>query len=92
MDTMNYLIRKPSDETVIHLTSDSAKRLRIFKPKGCYFKDYSMLDLLKDFVQMYDWIVPRFSAVSIVDFINKLKEKDYKAEVYGDDLISLLVE
>lgn len=90
IEKINYIKRKPTGEAVIYLSNVCTKSLKSFAPKGCPFKGYSLLNLLQDLVQMYDWIIPRYAEITIEDFIERAKQKDYKAELYGDEIIYLL--
>ena len=50
-----------------------------------------MLDLLKDWVNMYSWqIVQRNKQISLVDFIKNING-DGKVLLYGQTMIDLLV-
>lgn len=89
MKTENYVMSTYFKNSV-SLTSATVENLKQFKPKGCSFKDYSLLDLLIDFFKMYSW---KFDGtLTIPDFIDMLKaENNAKALLYGDGIIRCLV-
>lgn len=65
-----------------------AEMLENFSPKGCPFKDYTCLDLLKDSFEMYSWRVQE--DMSVVDFIKMLMEYDAHIASYGQDIIAII--
>lgn len=87
-------IKREMDGTIIYsINEDIKKRLSRLVPVGCPFKNYSILDLLVDWITMYDWIVYGRGEISLVDFIEILKKRGYdKALVYGDAIINILKE
>lgn len=62
--------------------------LESFVPKGCPFKDYTCLDLLKDTFEMYSWRVQE--DMSVVDFIKMLMDYDAHMVAYGQDIIGIV--
>lgn len=66
----------------------AAEMLNTFEPKGCPFQNYTLLDLLKDLYEMYSWRIQH--DISVVDFIEMLKEFSNKAQAYGDEMILIL--
>lgn len=65
-----------------------AEMLESFTPKGCPFKDYTCLDLLKDTFEMYSWRVQE--DMSVVDFIKMLMDYDTHMVAYGQDIIGIV--
>lgn len=65
-----------------------AEMLENFSPKGCPFKDYTCLDLLKDTFEMYSWRVQE--DMSVVDFIKMLMDYDAHMVAYGQDIIGIV--
>lgn len=68
----------------------SAKRLKMYVPRGCPFKNYTLFDLLKDWIAMYSWVLDRNKRYSLSDFIRIIRSRDVKANIYGDAIIKLL--
>ena len=88
-EPQNYILTTPYT-TQWKIKSIAAKRLEMYEPKGCPFKNYTCLDLLKDWIGAYSWILDRGQRCSISDFISKIRNKDEKAHVYGEAIIKLL--
>lgn len=87
----NYIIVDFRGNIKVSITQKAMENLKTFKPKGCPFEDYSMLDLLKDWVNMYSWqIVNRNKQIPLVDFIKSING-DGKVLLYGESMINLLV-
>lgn len=70
------------------LSRAAAEMLNTFEPKGCPFSNYTLLDLLKDLYEMYSWRIQQ--DMSVMDFIEMLKEFSDKAQAYGDEMILIL--
>lgn len=70
------------------LSRAAAEMLNTFEPKGCPFQNYTLLDLLKDLYEMYSWRIQQ--DMSVMDFIEMLKEFSNKAQAYGDEMILIL--
>lgn len=87
----NYIIVNYNGDTKVSMTNKSAEVLKQFRSSGCPFSDYSLLDLLEGFVSMYSWILDRGKRIALSDFIEACKQKDIKAEIYGNAIIKLLV-
>lgn len=87
----NYIIVDFRGNTKVSITQKAMENLKTFKPKGCPFEDYSMLDLLKDWVNMYSWqIVNRNKQTPLVDFIESING-DSKVLLYSEAMINLIV-
>lgn len=87
----NFIVIDFRGNTKVSITQKVMENLKTFKPKGCPFEDYSMLDLLKDWVNMYSWqIVNRNKQIPLADFIKSING-DGKVLLYGESMINLLV-
>ena len=85
-------IKREMDGTIIYsINEDIRKKLNRLVPVGCRFKNYSMFDLLVDWITMYDWIIYGMGEISLVDFIEILKKRGYATVLaYGDAIINIL--
>lgn len=73
------------------LCGKPATALNCYKPNGCPFDGYSLLNLVGDLICMYGWKIHRGQSMSLSDFIRLLqRDRIEKAIVYGDDIISLV--
>ena len=87
----NYIVVDFRGGTKVSITQKAMENLRSFRPKDCPFENYSMLDLLKDWVNMYSWqIVQRNKQILLADFIKNING-DGKVLLYGQTMIDLLV-
>lgn len=87
----NYIVVDFRGGTKVSITQKAMRKLKSFRPKGCPFENYSMLDLLKDWVNMYSWqIVQRNKQIPLADFIKSING-DGKVLLYGQTMIDLLV-
>jgi GTP-dependent phosphoenolpyruvate carboxykinase len=86
----NYIIVTHSERTTVSMSQKAADNLQKYKLKGCPFKNYTMLDLLKDWVSMYSWQIERNKKVLLIDFIKEIKT-DGKW-IYKKDMIELIKE
>lgn len=84
----NYITKQANGNIFVSITTQAMENLRAYRPKGCPFKDYTMLDLLKDWINMYSWQITQRN-ISLVDFIKNING-DGKISVYGDSMIELL--
>ena len=88
---MNTISRKISGSLSVTISKQAAERLDSYTPKGCPHSDYTLLDLLRDFIQAYDWKITRGETMSLSDFIRLLQTENYvHAIVYGNDIIQLM--
>lgn len=51
----NYIMVDFNGTTHVSLLTKTKEFLEKVKPKGCPFYDYSMFNLLNDWIQMYSW-------------------------------------
>ena len=87
----NFIIVDFRGSTKVSITQNAMENLKSYRPNGCPFENYSMLDLLKDWVNMYSWqIVQRNKQISLVDFIKNVNGEG-KVLQYGQTMIDLLV-
>ena len=90
---MNTISRKISGSLAVTISKQAAERLDSYKPKGCPHSDYTLLDLLKDFIQAYSWKIDRGHTISLSDFIRQLQAENYAdAVVYGKDMVRISQE
>lgn len=83
----NYIISK-YENTRLFLSRKAAESLEKYAPKGCPFKEYTLLDLVKDLLA-YSWKVT--GKISISDYIRLLQAEGYaKAIMYGNAIIECL--
>ena len=88
---MNTISRKISGGLSVTISKQAAERLDSYIPKGCPHSDYTLLDLLRDFIQAYSWKIERGHTISLSDFIRLLQAENYAhAIVYGNDMIQLM--
>lgn len=90
---MNTISRKISGSLSVTISKQAAERLDSYTPKGCPHPDYTFLDLLRDFIQAYDWKIERGQTISLSDFIQLLQRERYAhAIVYGEDMMRIIEE
>lgn len=83
----NYIkVNRTGDQLI--LMSYTAEKLSRITPEGCPFPNYTLLDLLKDLVQMYSWKISKDTTAA--DFIEMLMQEDAHAVSYGKEIIDLL--
>ena len=90
---MNTISRKISGSLSVTISKQAAERLDSCTPKGCPHSDYTLLDLLRDFIQAYSWKIDRGHTISLSDFIRLLQAENYaQAIVYGEDMMRIIEE
>lgn len=90
---MNTISRKISGSLSVTISQQAAERLNSYTPKRCPHSDYTLLNLLKDFIQAYDWKIERGQTISLMDFIRLLQAENYAhAIVYGDAMMRIIEE
>ena len=88
---MNTITREISGDLKISLSQQAAERLNRYTPKGCPHSDYTLLDLLRDFIQAYSWKIERGHTISLSDFIRQLQAENYAhAVIYGEDMMQII--
>lgn len=55
----NYIMVDFNGTTHVSILTKTKEFLEKVKPKGCPFYDYSMFNLLNDWIQMYSWQMER---------------------------------
>ncbi len=85
----NYVMIDHGDRIRGKIQPDIANILKRFKPRGCPFKDYTMFDLLTDWIQMYSWMLDRNREYSLTEFVNTI-HGDGKVTVYAPAMLELL--
>lgn len=83
----NYIIIDYSDNVYGKVDIKTKKLLESVKPNGCPFYDYSMWDLLSDWIKMYSWQLERNKKIALTDFIRWI-HIDGK-EIYKNVMINL---
>ena len=65
----------------------------MYIPRGCPFKNYTLFDLLEDWINMYSWILDKGQKYSISDFVKQIRSRDDKADIwrYGHKVIGNVV-
>jgi hypothetical protein len=87
----NFIVVDFRGNTKVSITQKAVDNLKKFRPNGCSFENYSMLDLLKDLVNMYSWqMIQRNKQIPLADFIKNING-DGKVLLYGQTMIDLLV-
>ena len=90
---MNTISRKISGSLSVTISKQASERLDSYKPKGCPHSDYTLLDLLRDFIHAYSWKITRGQTISLSDFILLLQTENYAhAIVYGNDMMRIIEE
>ena len=90
---MNTISRKISGSLSVTISKQAAERLDSYTPKGCPHSDYTLLDLLREFIQAYSWKIERGHTISLSDFIQLLQAENYvHAVVYGNDMMRIIEE
>ena len=84
----NYVIVDFNGTTYISISTKTKEVLEKVKPKGCSFCNYSMFNLLSDWIQMYSWQIERNKKISLVEFVKEIRT-DGK-QIYKDSMINIL--
>lgn len=77
----NYIICN-YNKVSLNMEPATVERLKRYSPAGCPFKNYNMLDLLIDLLNMYSWKMDRgrqYSIIQFLDITNDIKAVIYKA-------------
>ena len=87
---MNVIERNHSGCYSMKLNKQVTETLNSYKPKGCPFNEYTLLDLLQDWFKTYNWELSD-KITTIENFIKKLQNNgESKALIYGDDMITII--
>ena len=72
----------------VFMSKQAMENLSQYEPKGCPFKDYTLLDLVKD-LMAFSWKITK--SMSLADYIRLLQAENYiYAVAYGDAIIKCL--
>lgn len=86
----NTLIVSFNGTINVNINEKALEMLKTNIPTGCPFANYSLYDLLIDFLKMYSWKVPKDKQIKISDFVEELSKEYEKAAVYKKDIIACL--
>lgn len=90
-NTMNTITHDINGSVHTSICMETVEKLSQYTPKGYPFDNYTLWDLLRDFIQSYSWKIVRGTAMSVKKFIELLQYEGYShAVAYGDDIISLI--
>lgn len=90
-NTINTITHNINGSMRVSISMATVENLSQYTPKGCPFDDYTLLDLLRDFIQAYSWKITRGTAMSVKAFIELLQYEGYAhAVTYGNDIINLI--
>ena len=73
---MNTISRKINGSLAFTISKQAVERLDSYIPKGCPHSNYTLLDLLRDFIQAYSWKIDRGYTISLSDFIRQLQAEN----------------
>lgn len=90
-NTMNTITHNINGSVHTSISIAIVEKLSRYTPKGCPFENYTLWDLLRNFIQSYSQKITRGTTMSIKAFIKRLQREGYAyAITYGDDIISLI--
>lgn len=89
LESKNYILTT-YDTTQWEIEGAAVNRLKMHIPRSCPFENYTLFDLLKDLIKMYSWVLDKNKKYSLSDFIRLIKDREIKANVYGNTIIKLL--
>lgn len=78
----NYIIVDFNGATHISILTKTKEFLEMAKPRGCPFYDYSMFNLLNDWIQMYSWQMERNKKKSTCRVCKENKNR-WKTDLQG---------
>lgn len=84
----NYIIVDFNGATHISILTKTKEFLEMAKPMGCPFYDYSMFNLLNDWIQMYSWQMERNKKNPLAEFVRKIRTDGKR--IYKDSMINIL--
>ena len=84
----NYIIVDFNGTAYVSILTKTKEFLEKVKPKGCPFYNYSMFNLLSDWVQMYSWQMERNKKISLAESVRKIKTDGKR--IYKDSMINIL--
>ena len=83
-----YIMGDCNGTTHVSILTKTKEVLEKVKPKGCPFYDYSMFNLLNDWIQMYSWQMERNKKIPLVEFVRKIRTDGKR--IYKDSMINIL--
>ena len=84
----NYIIVGFDDKAKVLMAGKTKEFLESVKPKGCPFNNYSMFDLLWDWIGMYCWQMEHNKKIPLAEFVRKINT-DGKF-IYKEPMIYIL--
>lgn len=84
----NYIEVNCDGTAHMSISVKAKEDLEKFRPRGCPFSNYSMFDLLKDWVRMYSWQMDRNKQMPLVDFVRKIRTDG--SYIYKSAIIQML--
>lgn len=84
----NYIMVDFNGITHVSILTKTKEFLEKVKPNGCPFYNYSMFNLLSDWIQMYSWQMERNKKIPLAEFVRKIRT-DGKW-IYKDSMINIL--
>lgn len=86
-----YIENSISKGAALYMTGKARENLQSYAPRGCPFKDYTLYDLVSDWLNMYAWKIT--GKMSLTDFVRLLQSENYAhAVAYGDAVIKIIEE
>lgn len=67
-----YIIVDLHGKSTVSISTKTKEFLENVKPKGCPFLDYSMFNLLEDWIKMYSWQMERNKKIPLIEFIRQI--------------------
>ena len=84
----NYIMVDFNGTTHVLILTKTKELLEKVKPSGCPFYDYSMFNLLSDWIQMYSWQMERNKKIPFAEFVRKIRTDGKR--IYKDSMINIL--
>ena len=84
----NYIMVDFNGTTHVLILTKTKELLEKVKPSGCPFYDYSMFNLLSDWIQMYSWQMERNKKIPLAEFVRKIRTDGKR--IYKDSMINIL--
>lgn len=84
----NYVTVDFNGTTHVSILTKTKEFLEKVKPKGCPFYDYSMFNLLDDWIRMYSWQMKKNKKIPLAEFVREIRTDGKR--IYKDTLINIL--
>jgi len=92
----NTITRYRNDDVKVSISENVLSALCRYMPKGCPFENYTLKDLLCDWIKSYDWmieVVGNKTVLPIISFVRMLQdEHNIYALTYGNVIINIIME